>query len=212
MNHEKDLVTREIRPECEWALSGEAKITIKHDGTAAAFINGKLHKRYDRKLAKKFARKLRELGSDFLVEPNMFKVLPEGAIPCEPNPDPITFHHPHWVPVGEGNEDKFFKEGLENTLELNEGDTFELVGPKLQGNIYGLEEHVLLVHGDREVTDIELTFDGIKNWLRMNNEEGLVFHHPDGRMCKIRRKDMFDFVVKPNGRKIDWRDGNIILD
>jgi hypothetical protein len=35
-------------------------------------------------------------------------------------------------------------------------------------------------------------FDGLREYLASFNGEGIVFHHPDGRMVKIRRTD-FDF-------------------
>lgn len=32
-------------------------------------------------------------------------------------------------------------------------------------------------------------FEGIKGFLAENVIEGLVWHHPDGRMAKIKRRD-----------------------
>jgi hypothetical protein len=69
-----------------------------------------------------------------------------------------------------------------------EGATFELVGPRIQGNTLGLDRHMLLRHGC-ETVEVERSFAAIKDWLSNNRVEGLVFHHPDGRMAKIRRKD-----------------------
>jgi len=34
------------------------------------------------------------------------------------------------------------------------------------------------------------TFDAMKDYLSRNVIEGIVWHHPDGRMAKIKRKDM----------------------
>ena len=34
-----------------------------------------------------------------------------------------------------------------------------------------------------------ITFDGLHRWLCAHPVEGLVFHHPDGRMAKIKRRD-----------------------
>lgn len=65
-----------------------------------------------------------------------------------------------------------------------------MVGPCVQNNVYNLTKHELWKHGSVAVNDVVRTFDGFKEWLLNNNCEGLVFHHPDGRMCKIRRKDM----------------------
>lgn len=206
-----DLATNEIRKESAWALSGEAILTVKFEGTAALYKDGILYKRWDRRLTKKYMRLKNRLGSDFVAEEHMFKETPSGAIPCEDKPDPVTFHHPHWVPVTDGNEDAMFREALANAVNLVDGATYELVGPKIQGNMYNLDKHELWMHGSKVIEDkIDLSFDGIKNWLRDNEVEGIVFHHPDGRMTKVRRKDMFDFRKLEGGRKVDWRDDNII--
>lgn len=34
-----------------------------------------------------------------------------------------------------------------------------------------------------------ITFESLKTFLGKIEIEGIVFHHPDGRMCKIRRSD-----------------------
>lgn len=31
--------------------------------------------------------------------------------------------------------------------------------------------------------------NSLLDWLTSHEEEGLVFHHPDGRLAKLRRKD-----------------------
>ena len=70
------------------------------------------------------------------------------------------------------------------------GKTYELVGPKLSGNPYNLEKHELWEHGNTVIEVPDRTYEGMKALMEsMENEEGVVFHHPDGRMCKVRRKD-----------------------
>jgi hypothetical protein len=210
------MATPIVRPENQWVLNGEGVASIKFDGTAATVIGNKLYKRWDRKLSKKGAKIARKLGSDFVVTEDMFKVTPAGAIPCDPTYDPVTYHHPHWVPVGDGNEDIWFREALLNVVELSDGATYELVGPKFNGNIYNLDRHELWRHGSKVILNLELTYDGIRKWLAENEDEGLVFKHPDGRSAKIRRGDMFDFKTlsggnSTGGRKVDWRTANIIF-
>ena len=182
-------ILNEVRPENEWVLKGEGLATIKFDGTAAIFLNGILHKRFDRKLTKRFSKLKRSQGDSFVAEEQMFRTLPEGAIPCDEKPDLVTHHHPHWIPVDDSPENSYFQEALENNPVLIEGQTYELVGEKVQGNPENITGHELWMHGSKIVNNIELTFEGIKSWLKDNNVEGLVFHHPDGRMCKLRRCD-----------------------
>ncbi len=214
VNRETDLATREVRKECDWVLNGEGKATIKFDGTAAMWKDNTLYKRWDRKLTKKWAsvakRKQRQ-GVEFTPSEDMFKAIPEGAIPCEENPDVNTFHFPYWIPVDlEAPENAWFKEAMHDNPDLVDGATYELIGLKIQDNIYNLDKHKLIKHGSgNKITDLELTFDGIKKWLAQHNVEGIVFHHPDGRKAKIRRKDLFNFYTLHGGRKIDWRDENV---
>ena len=69
--------------------------------------------------------------------------------------------------------------------------------PKVQGNVERLERHVLQAHGAAErYDDVPRTFDGLREWLHDRDIEGLVFHHPDGRMAKIKLRD---FGLKRGG-------------
>lgn len=185
-----DLATEVVTPGAEWVIRGEGRATIKFDGSSAFFFNGNLYKRLDRKLKSHFMKMARKEGSTFIPEDYMFNELPEGAIPCEENPAPHSLHFPHWVLVSASNEDKYHREALEAAKGLKEGFTYELVGPKVNGNPYKLERHELWEHGSREFHVEDYTFEGLKKTLEsMTNEEGLVFHHPDGSMIKLRRKD-----------------------
>ena len=177
-------IVNKVRPENEWVLNGEGVATIKFDGTAAIFKNNQLYKRFDRKLTKKFSRLKQRKGDSFEVKEHMFRTLPEGAIPCQEKPDPVTFHHPHWVPVDDSPENRYFHEALEKNPVLNEGKTYELVGEKVQGNLENISGHELWEHGSKIVEGLEITFEGLKAWLLDNKVEGLVFHHSDGRKAK----------------------------
>ena len=44
---------------------------------------------------------------------------------------------------------------------------------------------------------IVLTFDGIRDYLRAHDMEGVVWHHPDGRMAKIKARDFGIKRAKP---------------
>jgi hypothetical protein len=164
----------EVRPENEWVIKGEGIATRKYDGTATAIINGEFYKRYDAKNG---------------------KPVPEGAIPCQPEPDPITGHFPCWVKVSDRPEDKYILEAYNNVKSrLSEGEelpdgTYEAIGPKINGNPENVEEHMLIRHGFTAYLGIDRTFDGIKKFLEDNEIEGIVFHRENGDMCKIRRKD-----------------------
>lgn len=152
-----------IVPGSEWVTDGEGIATRKYDGTACLVKDGILYKRYDVKKG---------------------KAKPEKGIPCEPEPDQHTGHWPWWIPIGSGNEDKWFREGFNN--EPN--GTYELVGPKVNGNRDNFQNHTLVRHG-ADVIETPRDYLGIKEYLKNNYIEGIVWHHPDGRMVKIKRTD-----------------------
>jgi hypothetical protein len=167
-------LTEEVTPGCEWVLAGEGSGSIKRDGTACLFKEDQLWKRYD-------AKKDRKTGA--------YKPPPEGAIPCS-DPDPVTGHWPHWAPLGP--HDYWHAEAFaQQASELVDGATYELCGPKLQGNPERLQRHMLIRHGaERFVVPPELlTFTGLQASLKCLGHEGIVFAHPDGRFAKIRRAD-----------------------
>lgn len=164
--HNSFTIREEVTPGCEWVLAGEGAATRKWDGTACAVIKGVLYKRYDAKKGKS---------------------APSGATPCD-EPDPVTGHHPHWVPVGGEPESKWHQSAFLGRSNPFEDGTYELVGPKINDNRDKMLGHLLLPHGE-DKHDVHRTFEGIKLFLEEHPFEGLVFHHSDGRMCKIRRAD-----------------------
>ena len=168
-NYETRLVYDMIVPGAEWVVQGEGIATRKWDGTCCMIENGKFYKRYDRKKNKKTGE---------------YKSSPAEWVPAQ-DPDPITGHYPGWVPVGTGPEDKWCVEAFDPSLP---DGTYELCGPKIQGNPEQFEKHKLIPHGN-EILDAPRTFDELKSWFVDKNIEGIVWHHPDGRMVKIKKKD-----------------------
>ena len=163
---------------CEWVAAGEGVATEKVDGSCCAIINGKFYKRYD---AKKGQRRI-----------------PDGAIRCQPEPDPITGHWPHWLPVDFSSAgDKWLVAAWKNTPWATEDGTYEAVGPHFQGNPYGLDEDFLERHGRIRIPDCPRDYWEIKEYLRTHEIEGIVWHRGNGEMCKIKRSDFgFEWPVK----------------
>ena len=169
-NYDGDrLVRDEVTPSAEWVIDGEGFATRKWDGTCCLLKEGQLYKRYDAKNGKK---------------------PPEGFIPAQ-EPDTITGHWPGWLKIDdEAKEDKWFREGMVNTPidELLDG-TYELCGPRINGNPEGLETHTLIQHGNIVIDNLPRTFYHISSYLSVAGIEGIVWHQPDGRMVKIKAKD-----------------------
>jgi hypothetical protein len=67
--------------------------------------------------------------------------------------------------------------------------TYELVGPKINGNPEAMPRHALWAHEAADQLDAPRDFDGLAAFFADFPGEGIVWHHPDGRMAKIKRRD-----------------------
>lgn len=172
-NYDGDRRVRdEITPGAEWVVAGEGEPTRKWDGTSCMVRDGQLYKRYDAKRGK--------------TPPNGFEPAQE--------PDPVTGHYPGWVPIGEGPEDRYHRDAYDSYVAAwgfkpTDG-TYELIGPKVQGNPEGCDIHILLEHGDHGLIDVPTDFDGLRDYLERTDIEGIVWYHPDGRMVKLKARDL----------------------
>lgn len=177
-NYDTDrLIRDEVVPGAEWVLAGEGVATLKYDGACCMVKDGELYKRHDVKNGK---------------QP------PAGFIPAQ-DPDSVTGHWPGWLKVGDGPEDRWFKSALVNSVRLGEqtsgesylppDGTYEACGPHFQGNPEKFTEDHLIAHGMWLLGGCPRDFDGIREYLRGQDIEGVVFHHPDGRMAKVKKKD-----------------------
>lgn len=95
-----------------------------------------------------------------------------------------------WLPVGDEPNDQWHREALGRFPTDSPAGTYELVGPKINGNKHGFAYHWLIKHGDAAHFDLAVrTWDAIHEFLLATLTEGIVWHHPDGRMAKIKRRD-----------------------
>ncbi|CAL1518192.1 DUF5565 family protein [Chitinophaga sp. MM2321] len=178
----KFTLTDQVAPGCEWVLSGEGVATRKWDGTCILIQDREVYKRFDAKHG---------------------KTPPPGFMPAQEGADPITGHWPGWVPLAD-YPDKWIQEAVEGSICLLEiqaegpigwrgnpipDGTYEAVGPKINGNRDRVKTHTLYRHGITALPSFDRTFEGISVFLQSNVIEGIVFHHSDGRMSKIKRSD-----------------------
>ncbi len=177
IDHKVVKVLPTVTEGLEWVLDGEGTATVKWDGSCCAVIDGIFYKRYDAKRGKK---------------------IPEGAILCEENPDPVTGHQPCWVKCDRDNPaDKWYYAAYENyseTTAVPADGTYEAVGPHFQSNPYGLEVDILIPHG-KDIIEVNRSYEGIRDYLESHWIEGIVFWKDGKPMCKIKRKD-FGFKWK----------------
>lgn len=188
-NHSIKEVLPIVTPGMEFVLEGKGVATIKIDGSCCAIINGKLYVRYDAKKGKS---------------------IPENAIKCQDKADDITGHLPCWIPYDDTNPShKWFGKALKNVSEyvtLPDG-TYEAIGPHFNGNMYNLDQDILVKHGAQKI-DVPRTFKGIKKYLEENYIEGIVFWLDGEPKCKIKRTDFgFNWQPKRKGgaNMKEWR-------
>ena len=185
-------VTRMVIPQVvegsEWVIDGEGVPTIKVDGTCCKIESGKLYRRYDRKLTKAANRKKKQ-GHTGPWELSDFKRAPKNWVPAEDAPNVHTGHWPGWLPVGNEPESKWFLKAWQSLESPLEDGTYELVGPHFQSNPHNLETDTFWRHGQKVKEDVPTDFYELGEFLKDFHHEGIVWHHPDGRMVKIKRSD-----------------------
>lgn len=167
-NYDGDrLVRNEAVPGAEWVLAGEGVATRKFDGTCCLIRDGQLYKRFE-------------------VKPGAKP--PENFEPAN-EVDENTGKQQGWLPVGDGPEDRWHREAFDALGDSVVDGTYELCGPKIQGNPELCEKHLLTPHGEEVLHDCPREFDALRAYLASRGVEGVVWHHPDGRMVKIKAKD-----------------------
>jgi hypothetical protein len=171
---ERRFVLPEVAPDCTWVVTGEGLPTRKWDGTCV-MLDG--HGAW-------WARREVRAG----------KATPANYVPVET--DQTTGKTVGWEPMAQSSFARFHAEAV----RLGDGwtpGTYELVGPRINGNPDGFEAHTLVRHGWAPEQDLDEVagaprdFEGLREWLLARPRyEGIVWHHPDGvRMVKLKRRD-----------------------
>lgn len=185
-------VMNEPHPDCGWVFDGEGEPTYKWDGTAVQL-------RSDGHTVKMWKR--REVKAD--TEPPAH--WRPAAVPDVP--DPNTGKRVGWVPCDRNDPaDRWHFKALDDVGSWEPG-TYELVGPKVQGNPHDFDEHMLIPHGGivgevpTEFSHLAAYLHDVAGGMLIEDEdgapypfgfEGIVWHHPDGRMAKIKVRDFPD--------------------
>lgn len=172
-NNNPRYVTREPNPECAWVFAGEGKPTRKYDGTCVRFDGERWWAR-------------REVKPDRADPPN-FLLIEEDA---------ETGKRVGWEPADATGFYRYLVQAAGGDTELLDWapGTYELCGPKINRNPEGFPEHRLVRHDDAAPIEVgELTWDGIRAAVlavaEADGVEGIVWHHDDGRMAKIKARD-----------------------
>jgi hypothetical protein len=162
------------RAGCDWVFAGEGRATEKLDGTNIRItVRSGMVVRTEKRRNPSKAQKAQGVLDGWYVDVDEY-----------------------------GAEDKWIREAVQSTDVSGWPDgehSSEALGPHIQGNALGLDKH-LCVPFNLEVPaydNVPRTFEGLKKFLADldsrfapgHHAEGIVFHHPDGRRAKIKRKD-----------------------
>lgn len=165
-----------VTPGCEWVLTGEGVATRKYDGTCVLI-------RRDGMAVHAFVRREVKPGKE---PPANWR---------EVDHDETTGKRVGWEPAEQSSFAKFIAEAI--TGDEVPG-TYELCGPKINGNPEGFDKHVLVQHANADRlpwcsilpgTPPEGAYGVLAALLPEQPIEGVVWHHPDGRMAKLKRRD-----------------------
>lgn len=164
-------VLPEVTPGCEWVLEGIGVPTRKYDGTCCMY--------------------------DGLMWWARREVKPGKQVPDDFRPemtDDATGKTVGWVPMIQSAFVKYQVEALEDCDPVP--GTYELCGPKINGNPEEFALHVLIPHADAEEVHLPepslRSFEEIRRAvvsLGHDGWEGIVWHHPDGYMAKLKARD-----------------------
>jgi hypothetical protein len=177
---DRRYVTDVVNPGCEWVLAGEGHATRKFDGTCVMLDE---HGDW-------WAR--REVKPWKIPPPNYVGISMDHA----------TGKTVGWEPVAQSAFAKYHAEAVENIESIGDDErnipwtpgTFELIGPKVNGNPEKRAEHTLVRHSQAEPLAItDRSFAELRRILLLLNEkygyEGVVFHCEDGRFAKLKSRD-----------------------
>lgn len=167
-NGDRSRVTTEPHPDCGWVFAAEGRATRKYDGTCVMYDGTNWYARREVKAGKQ---------------------QPEGFVAI--TNDSETDKTVGWEPIDQSPFAKFHAEAVAAKPDWTwDTGTYELCGPKIQKNPEGYDQHTLVLHADAESIEVPcLDYIGIQEALAAIPHEGIVFHHPDGRMAKIKARD-----------------------
>ena len=104
------------------------------------------------------------------------------------------------------NADKWIFDAVKNTdfVDVPDGEwSAEAIGPNIQGNPLNLDKNQVFIFSLPDwrakitLTDVPTEFEALQTYLSQQKSsvgndclmEGIVWHHPNGDMVKIKRKD-----------------------
>jgi hypothetical protein len=167
--NDRKHVTREVTPGCEWVLAGEGVATRKFDGICFMFDG-----------ADWWARRIVKDGADW----------PSGFVVVDH--DLTMGKTVGWEPATNSGYHKYLLKTLAEHGPVDGPGTYELCGPKINGDPEQFGTLVLIPHGKVPLTP-PLDWDGLRDALLESSFEGIVWWRnpsdPDCDKAKLKRRD-----------------------
>lgn len=172
----KHVIVGQVTPGCEWVLAGEGVPTRKWNGTCVALDMA----------GRWWARREVKNGKE---PPPHFRLTQH---------DKATGKTVGWEPIEQSCFAKWHPEAIAHTaaanaqgsgLDATTPGTYEFVGPKINGNPDRMPCHALIRHGALSFPN-DLSIEHLMESVAADHWEGVVWHHPDGRMCKLKVRDI----------------------
>lgn len=199
-DHKTGFVIPEINPKAEWVFEKAQPALRKYDGTCVGlFLSVKGEIRINGGVGSGEVDKSEDITGVWLARHTVpGRMLPPDDF-IEEEFDPSTGKTFGWIPIEQSSFYKFFLEA-KGDLEAEYVGTYELCGPKINGNPEGFKKHKLVFHWTAErianvhVLDIhemsvEDAYESLKTTLGYMPIEGVIFRSPIHGMAKLKRKD-----------------------
>ncbi len=170
-DNDRRFVTSEPHPDCDWVFRGDGVPTRKYDGTCVRFDGADWW-------ARREVRPGRPVPADFVLVQT----------------DEVTGKSVGWEPISASAFARYHAEALAAGGPDWKPGTYELIGPKVNGNPERAEGHRLVPHESAEPVGLTgRTYEAIRAAVLAAHDaygcEGIVFHASDGRMAKIKARD-----------------------
>jgi len=199
-DYKTGYVIPELNPACEWVMQDAWPAHRKYDGTCVGLfltVNGEVRinegvgsdeitdqsQLGERWMARREVKQGYEFPDDFEIE--QF--------------DPTTKKTFGWEPIEQSPFYKHFLEA-EKDLEKRYLGTYELCGPKINGNPENFKRHTLVHHWSTDLISnvhvldihemsVEDAYEALKQTLGYMPIEGVVWYGVTNGMAKLKRKD-----------------------
>lgn len=163
-------VTDDINPECQWVFDGEGIATRKIDGVNVKILNGLPMMRVKPASADYTEAEYTRTMNDKYVLAAFASLLPL----------PYRSTDGYWLHDGVYEA---YGEGIRGNAEKVEG--YHMTRLASANNDPCSFDHALVIHG------VPRSYRGLMGYFATHDIEGIVFHHRDGRMAKIKTKDFY---------------------